>query len=76
MNFVVHELIQLSSVINKSKEKRGHSMLDRRKGAAMLGLCTFGHVGVTQMTTSRRIRATVNENDEHLCYTYLSNIRV
>ena len=33
----------------------------------MLGLCTFGNVGVKRMTTRRRIRAAVNENDEYLC---------
>ena len=43
MNFVFHEFIQLSSVINKSEREAGHSRLDRRKGAAMLGLCTFAH---------------------------------
>ena len=44
MDFVFHELIQISSVGYKysPKEKHGHSRLDRRKGAAMLGLCTFG----------------------------------
>ena len=42
----------------------------------MLGLCTFGNVGVKRMTTSRRIRAAVNENDEYLCNWYLLEFMV
>ena len=42
----------------------------------MLGLCTFGNVGVKRMTASRRIRAAVNENDEYHCNTYLLEIMV
>ena len=43
----------------------------------MLGLCTFGKkFGVKRMTTSRRIRAAVNENDEYLCNTYLLEFMV
>ena len=46
----------------------------------MLGLCSLlfyyfyvrlEKFGVKRMTTSRRIRAAVNENDEYLCNTYL-----
>ena len=37
----------------------------------MLDLCTFGNVGVAQMTTIRRIWAAVNENEEFLFNTYL-----
>ena len=40
----------------------------------MLGLGTFGNVGVTRMTTSRRIWAAVNENDEYLCNMYFLDI--
>ena len=42
----------------------------------MLGLCTFGNVGVKRMATSRRIQAAVNENDEYLCNTYLLEFMV
>ena len=42
----------------------------------MLGLCTFGNVRVTWMTTSRRIRAAVNENNEYLCNMYLLDTEV
>ena len=42
----------------------------------MLGLCTFGKIWSKAMTTSRIIRAAVNENDEYLCNTYLLEFMV
>ena len=71
MNFVFHELNTAQQCYKYSpKKEHGHSRLNRRKGAAMLGLCTFGNVGVTRMTTSWKIRAAINENDEYLCNIY------